>query len=380
MAAARRWTQPGGPTSKRPRRPTSPDGILIVDKPAGMTSHAVVSRLRGLCGTRAVGHAGTLDPMATGVLICGIGKGTKLLTYFSGADKEYLATIRLGISTTTDDAEGEITATRGASIDIIPTATDDAGPEIIAIPGAPVNVISSERLNVAIADLTGNIMQAPSSVSAIKVNGERAYKLARSGESIQLPPRPVTIHTFKVLTVVKNIITNTINTVIAGSTRNLCSTPVIDIEARISVSSGTYIRALARDLGEALGTGGHLTALRRTRIGPITIDEAETLQALEDQADAANSLSEPLGTVPLATAASWLLPTRAVSAEQAIDLGFGRFITRSGQPGVVAALGPEGELVALLEDVVRARGGPSEAKPVTVFQAAEPLAPAGDSQ
>ncbi|GAB3157535.1 tRNA pseudouridine(55) synthase TruB [Myceligenerans halotolerans] len=316
--------RPGGrgPAAKRPpRRPTAADGFVVVDKPADWTSHDVVARTRGLAGTRKVGHAGTLDPMATGVLVLGIGKATRLLTYVVGADKDYDATIRLGVATNTDDAEGEITAAEGAS-----DVPDDA-------------------LRAAVERLTGDIMQVPTTVSAIKVDGERAYARARAGEDVELAARPVTVSRFDVT---------------AARTGLADGVPVLDLDVRVSVSSGTYVRALARDLGAALGTGGHLTALRRTRVGSYGLDTARTLDAMEAQADQDGTLA----TLPLADAARGVLPVRDVDEAEARALGFGQWIAPSGRSGVLAAIGPSGDLVALVEDT--RRKGEDLAKPVLV--------------
>ncbi len=281
-------------------------GILLVDKPQGITSHDVVARTRRLAGTRRVGHAGTLDPMATGLLILGVNSSTRLLTYLVGQDKEYLATIRLGQTTTTDDAEG----------DIVTTAEPDA-----------VAAVEDGAIRSGVAGLTGAISQVPSSVSAIKVDGKRAYALVRAGEEVALKPRPVTVATFEVLG----------RTDTAGS---------IDLTVRVECSSGTYIRALARDLGAALGVGGHLTALRRTRIGPFTVADAPRL----DELDVATSLVDP------ATAASVIFPAIALTTQQAIDLGHGKRIDAAGlgdigepgEDGLFAAVAPDRRLVGLL--------------------------------
>ena len=219
---------------------TAPSGLVIVDKPGGMTSHDVVARVRRLAGTRRVGHAGTLDPMATGVLVVGVEKATRLLGYLTLTEKTYVATIRLGQSTSTDDAEGEPTG------------------------GSPATDIVPGALDAEIAELTGDIWQVPPGVSAIKVNGQRAYKLTRAGAAPELAARPVTVYEFTVTDIRQQ-----------GD--------FLDIDAVIRCSSGTYIRALARDLGAALGTGGHLTALRRTAVGPYDLAQAHTLQELEDQ-------------------------------------------------------------------------------------------------
>jgi tRNA pseudouridine55 synthase len=214
-------------------------GILLVDKPAGITSHDVVSRVRRLAGTRRVGHAGTLDPMATGLLVLGLDASTRLLTYLVGLDKQYLATIRLGSSTTTDDAQG--------------AALGDP---------ADTSAVTETGLAEAIATLTGTIRQVPSAVSAIKVDGRRSYDRVRAGERVELAAREVTVTAFDVL-----------------ETRRVPAPPgeAIELDVRVDCSSGTYIRALARDLGAALRVGGHLTSLRRTRVGPLVISEAAEL-------------------------------------------------------------------------------------------------------
>ncbi|MEV7605542.1 tRNA pseudouridine(55) synthase TruB [Paenarthrobacter sp. NPDC089322] len=294
-------------------------GLVIVDKPQGWTSHDVVGRMRRLAGTRKVGHAGTLDPMATGVLVLGINKATRLLTYIVGTSKTYTATIRLGESTITDDAEGDVTETRSA-----------AGVTADAIAGG-------------VAALTGPIQQVPSSVSAIKVNGERSYARVRSGEEVKLAARPVVIHRFDV---------HAINRLDGGR--------VVDIDVTVECSSGTYIRALARDLGSALGVGGHLTALRRTQVGPYTIDQARTLE----------QLAEELEILEMSLAARSLMPNRELSDDETTEISFGRRISAgpgAGTPAAAtaenpaAAFAPSGELVALLAD------SGSFAKPVLVF-------------
>ncbi|SKC78930.1 tRNA pseudouridine(55) synthase TruB [Krasilnikoviella flava] len=320
-------TAPARP-AQPPRRPTAPDGLLVVDKPAGWTSHDVVGRCRRLAGTRKVGHAGTLDPMATGVLVVGVGRATKLLTYVVGADKAYQATMRLGVATTTDDAEGEVVETLGA--------------------GGGVDGAALAR---EVAVLTGDIRQVPTTVSAIKVDGKRAYARARAGEDVVLEARPVTVSRFDVLGTR------------ASTTPE--GVPVLDVDVEVVVSSGTYVRALARDLGAALGTGGHLTALRRTRVGGYELAGARTLEELEAQADADGVLA----TLPLADAARATFPVRELSADEARALGYGQWVPASGERGTVAAIGPDGTLVALLEDT--RRRGESLAKPVLV------LAPAG---
>jgi tRNA pseudouridine55 synthase len=339
------------PTPQAPvRRPTAADGFVVVDKPQGWTSHDVVGRMRRLAGTRKVGHAGTLDPMATGVLVLGIGKATRLLTYVVGADKDYDATIRLGIATTTDDAEGQLLS--------------------VADPGA-VGRVDRAALDAGIADLTGDIQQVPTSVSAIKVDGKRAYALVRAGETVELQARPVTVSRFDVLAVLP--VTATVPDVDPGEpgapslvepvetpTRDV---PVVDVDVRVTVSSGTYVRALARDLGAALGTGGHLTALRRTRVGGYDLTGARTLEQLETQADADGTLA----TLPMAEAARATFPVRELDEDEVRALGYGQWVAPSGRSEVVAALSPSGELVALLEDT--RRRGDDLAKPVLVLAA-----------
>ncbi|MHA6601072.1 tRNA pseudouridine(55) synthase TruB [Corynebacterium coyleae] len=278
--------------------PLEKSGIVVVDKPQGLTSHDVVARLRRFFGTRKVGHAGTLDPMATGVLVAGIERGTKLLAHLVAEDKVYETTIRLGASTTTDDAEGEITETHDAS-----AVTDDAIHEQIAL-------------------LTGDIMQVPSKVSAIKIDGRRAHELVRAGEEVTIPPRPVTVHAFDVSEIRHH-------------------DGVVDIDARVHCSSGTYIRSLGRDLGAALGVGGHLIALRRTSVGPFSIDDAHTLDALEDNAVLSLTMDETLTR-------SW--PVLDVNTDEYAALSMGKWLEPRGLKGVHAAVGPDGKAVALVKE------------------------------
>ncbi len=273
-------------------------GLVIVDKPAGWTSHDVVGKLRRLAGTRRVGHAGTLDPMATGVLVIGIEKATRLLGHLALSRKAYDATIRLGQSTNTDDAEGETIAT------------------------APAAAITDEALRTAIDALTGRLQQVPPQVSAIKVDGKRAYKRAREGEALELSARPVTVYDFTVRGVRR-----------PGE--------LIDIDASVTCSSGTYVRALARDLGAALGTGGHLTALRRTRVGPYDLTMARTIE----------QLTERLEVLPLADAVASAFPRRDVSADEARKVAHGVRLPAVGLgPGPVGVFGPDGALLALVEE------------------------------
>ena len=294
---------------------TTPEGLLLVDKPAGWTSHDVVARIRRVCGTRRVGHAGTLDPMATGVLVLGVGRATKLLTFLVGCDKGYAATVRLGQSTVTDDAAGDVVASADAS------------------------GVSRAALDAAVARLTGAIEQVPSSVSAIKIDGQRSYARVRSGEEVRLAARPVTVSRFAILVVRP-------------------SGTLLDVDVEVEVSSGTYVRALARDLGAALGVGGHLTALRRTRVGRYAIDDAVPLDDLEPDG--------PVPLVAMGDAARAQFVVHELTAEEVGAVGHGRRIPTAcqGEP-VVAALAPDGSLVAMLDETG------TEARPVVVF------APAG---
>ncbi|OJX95654.1 MAG: tRNA pseudouridine(55) synthase TruB [Micrococcales bacterium 73-15] len=301
----------------------SPDGLLVVDKPAGWTSHDVVARARRILGTKKVGHAGTLDPMATGVLVLGVGRSTRLLTYVVGADKTYLATIRLGQDTVTDDAEGEVTATRGAS------------------------GVERSALEAGVARLTGDIEQVPSAVSAIKVGGRRSYARVRAGEDVALSARPVSVTDFTIL-----------------ATRSATAddaTPVLDVDVSVTCSSGTYVRALARDLGADLGTGGHLTALRRTRVAGYTLDAAIDLASCLGPDGAVVARPELL-TPALAAAAA--MPVRRVTEDEAVDLGHGRWLAPTGAAGPHAAIAPDGRLLAVLED--QTRRGELLARPVVV--------------
>lgn len=274
-------------------------GLVVVDKPAGMTSHDVVGRCRRIFGTRKVGHAGTLDPMATGVLVVGIERATKILGLLTSTDKSYAATIRLGQTTSTEDAEGEV-------LQSISTAE-----------------VSDAQIEAAVAALRGEIDQIPSAVSAIKVGGQRAYKLAREGQPVELAPRPVRIDRFDVLTVRRH------------------PKGLLDVDVEVDCSSGTYIRALARDVGAALGVGGHLTALRRTRVGGFGLDEARSLDALADEPRLSYSLDE---------ACLLSFPRRDLTAEQAESASHGRALEPAGIDGIYAATAPGGRVIALLQD------------------------------
>ena len=272
-------------------------GLVVVDKPAGMTSHDVVARVRRLAGTRKVGHAGTLDPMATGVLLVGVNRATRLLGHLMLTEKRYDATVRLGVTTTTDDAEGEPL-----------TTTSAAGLEEAAVRGA------FDRL-------VGDLDQVPSSVSAVKVGGRRAYERVRAGEEVELPARRVTVHALDVGAVNRH-----------GD--------LVDVQISVRCSSGTYVRALARDVGAALGVGGHLTALRRTAVGPFGIADALTLEALTDA----------FSMLPIADVARRCFPSHVLDAEQAEAVRVGRRLEVDlGSPGAVAVFTDAGEFLALYE-------------------------------
>ncbi|GGS26180.1 tRNA pseudouridine synthase B [Streptomyces humidus] len=295
------------------RKPTPPDGLVIVDKPSGFTSHDVVAKMRGIAGTRRVGHAGTLDPMATGVLVLGIEKATKLLGHLALTEKEYVGTIRLGQTTLTDDAEGEITGSTDAS------------------------KVTRDAIDAGVAKLSGRIMQVPSKVSAIKINGVRSYKRARDGEDFEIPARPVTVSSFSVYDVRDAVAEGSPGTESGGGT------PVLDLVVSVVCSSGTYIRALARDLGADLGVGGHLTALRRTRVGPYKLDSAKTLDQLQQE----------LSVMPIADAAAAAFPRWNVDAKRARLLLNGVRLEMPDEyagAGAVAVFDPEGRFLALVEE------------------------------
>jgi tRNA pseudouridine55 synthase len=279
-------------------RPTVPPGVVIVDKPSGLTSHDVVARVRRIFGTRKVGHAGTLDPMATGVLVLGLERATKLLGHLALERKAYLATIRLGAATTTDDAEGEILSEVDGSM------------------------VADEDVAAGIRVLTGPIEQVPSAVSAVKVAGKRAYQRVRDGEEVVLPPRPVVVHRFDVL-----------------SQRRVERATELDV--LVDCSSGTYVRALARDLGAGLGVGGHLTALRRTQVGPFGLRTARTLDQLTEHAELSLDLDD---------AVSLAFPRRDVNTRDATALAHGRHLSAAGLPGTYGIFDPDGHVVALARD------------------------------
>jgi len=277
------------------------DGLVVVDKPSGMTSHDVVARVRRLARTRRVGHAGTLDPMATGVLIVGVERATRLLTYLIGSDKCYLATIRLGQATLTDDAEGEVIA-----------ETSAAG-------------VTEHAVRAALCAFVGDLDQVPSAVSAIKVGGVRSYARVRKGEAVDLPPRRVHVSRLDVT-----------------GARSSGEPAVVDVDVDVTCSSGTYIRAIARDLGAALGVGGHLTALRRTAVGGFTLAEAVTLAELGQRPD-------PV-TLPLAAAAERCFARRDADEDEARVLSHGAPLPPVGLAGPYAVFAPDGTVVAIVSE------------------------------
>ena len=300
-------------------------GLLAVDKPAGLTSHDVVSAVRRLAGTKAVGHAGTLDPAATGVLLLGLGKGTKLLGHLALTDKDYTATIRLGHATTTDDGQGERLPPARSPADV----------------GAAVRAVTDADLRRGIGALTGPIWQVPSSVSAIKVGGQRAYARVRAGEHVELPARQVTVSAFELIQVTRR------------------NQDLLDVDVTVTCTSGTYIRALARDLGNGLGVGGHLTALRRTRVGPYGIDAATPLGELTaaDFADGADGGESARSgdradrvLIPLATAVAGSFPRLDLDADAARAVSYGQVVPApDGAPERAhGVFGPDGELLALM--------------------------------
>ena len=278
-------------------------GFLVIDKPAGITSHDVVAKLRKRLGTKQVGHAGTLDPMATGVLVVGINNATKFLQYVVTGKKRYIAIIRLGISTTTDDKEGEVVSQK-----------DWKG-------------IEDSAIESALDEFRGTFMQVPSSVSAKKIAGERAYDLVRAGKEVTLEAKEVNIQELRVLAIHRN--------------------EHLDIDIDVTCSSGTYIRSIARDLGVALGVGGHLIELRRTEVAPFTL------------ADSAEIESAPV--LSLAESITKVLPKRYLGFDEIAEIRFGRRISKSIEEGPVVGIAPDGEVAAILEN----RGG--QAQPVSVF-------------
>ena len=298
------------------RQPAATSGLVVVDKPAGLTSHDVVGRFRRLAGTRRVGHAGTLDPMATGVLVLGVERATRLLGHLALRDKSYAATVRLGRATVTDDAGGE------------------------PVGGSSAGGVTEEAVRAGLAALTGEIDQVPSAVSAVKVDGRRSYARVRAGEQVTLAPRRVTVSRLE----------------LRAARRP--APDLLDLDVEVDCSTGTYVRALARDLGVALGVGGHLTALRRTRVGPFDAGRARTLDELA-------ALADPV-TVPLDEAVGAAFPRRDVDAEGAAALRHGRPLPPAGLPGAYGVFGPDGHVLALVEE----RDG--AARPVVVLRPADP--------
>ncbi|GGM38437.1 tRNA pseudouridine synthase B [Longimycelium tulufanense] len=290
-------------------RPQVPPGLVVVDKPAGMTSHDVVARVRKILGTRKVGHAGTLDPMATGVLVLGVERATKLLGHLALDSKAYLATIRLGAATTTDDAEGEVLSEANAAN------------------------VTEAQVRRGMAKLTGDIDQVPSAVSAVKIAGERAYELVRAGKKVDLPARPVTVDRFDLLAMRHE----------GGHT---------DLDVMVECSSGTYVRALARDLGADLYVGGHLMALRRTRVGPFGLAVARGLEKLE---------SDPGLSLGLDDAVAAAFPRRDVDAADAVAVAHGQRLPATGIFGTYGVFAPNGRVVALVNE----QGG--AARPLVVL-------------
>lgn len=281
------------------------NGLALIDKPEGWTSHDVVAKLRGIAGTRRVGHAGTLDPMATGLLLIGINSSTKLLTFLVGENKTYTATIRFGATTITDDKESEFTEL--ASAEAVASITDDA-------------------IESALQTMRGEIMQVPSSVSAIKVDGQRAYAAVRSGNEVKLAARPITIHRFEITSPIRRVEEN--------------ENSFIDADVLVECSSGTYIRALARDAGSQLGIGGHLTALRRTSIGSYSVAQAQTLDSLT---------KESLRVMPIADAARSQFAVRYLSVQDVIDLRHGKRLKAAGESSEpFAGIDENGNLIAML--------------------------------
>lgn len=281
----------------------SESGFLVIDKPSGITSHDVVAQLRRRLGTKQVGHAGTLDPMATGVLVIGINNATKFLQYIVNGRKSYIAIVRLGISTISDDREGDVVAT------------------------ADCSAVTDQEIERELQKFVGTINQVPSSVSAKKIAGERAYDLVREGREVELPAKEIEIEKLKILAIHRN--------------------EHLDVEIEVSCSAGTYIRAIARDLGRALGVGGHLIELRRTEVSPFVLSDAGDIE------------SAPI--LSLATEISKFMKTRKLTFEEIAEIRFGRRIDKSETQGPIAGIGPRGDVAAILEN----RDG--RAQPISVF-------------
>ena len=288
-------------------------GFLVVDKEPGMTSHDVVAIGRRALGTRKVGHAGTLDPMATGILVLGFNNGTRLLQYITDGDKTYQATVVLGAATVTDDVEGEV------------------------ISSADTSKVSDEQIHAELAKMRGTIMQRPSSVSAVKIDGERAYNRVRSGEEVVLPSREVTISQLDVLAIRR-------------------SSDKIEVDIEVTCSAGTFIRAIARDCGDALGVGGHLNSLRRSRVAGFGLDQAVSLEQLK---------SGEFSTLDLADVARATFPVREIALDEKLELSFGRTLSPNADGQIYAGISAANELIALLQNV------DGKAKPIAVFAAAQ---------
>jgi len=289
-------------------------GLVIVDKNEGITSHDVVSRCRKLFNTRRVGHGGTLDPMATGVLVVGVERATKLLGLLALTTKSYTATIRLGAATDSDDRMGEI------------------------ISSADASSITDEQIAATVATLTGDIEQVPAKVSAIKVDGKRAHALARTGEEFELAARPVTVSRFDVL-----------------ARRD--EGEFVDLDVVVDCSAGTYIRSLARDLGAALGVGGHLTALRRTAVGPFTLEHARTLEQLAERPELSLTIDE---------AALISFPHRDIDDDEAESISQGRWLTPIGRKGIYVVVDPAGQAIAMVQEKGRRASSVMVVRPATL--------------
>ena len=289
-------------------------GLVIVDKNEGITSHDVVSRCRKLFNTRRVGHAGTLDPMATGVLVVGVERATKLLGLLALTTKSYTATIRLGAATDSDDRMGEV------------------------ISSADASSITDEQIASTVATLTGDIEQVPARVSAIKVDGRRAHALARTGEEFELAARPVTVSRFDVL-----------------ARRD--EGEFVDLDVVVDCSAGTYIRSLARDLGAALGVGGHLTALRRTAVGPFTLEHARTLEQLAGRPELSLTIDE---------AALISFPHRDIDDDEAESISQGRWLTPIGRKGIYVVVDPAGQAIAMVQEKGRRASSVMVVRPATL--------------
>lgn len=376
------------------RSPKAPDvsGILVIDKPQGVTSHDVVAAVRGALHMRRVGHAGTLDPMATGVLIVGFGYATRLLNYIVGADKTYEATIRLGQRTTTDDADGDILpwgSTPADTHDL--TAASDSVPSQEDV-AARLRALTRDDVERMIAErFLGRIEQVPSTFSAIKIHGQRAYDLAREGKDVELEARPVTIHDFTVLDfdIPDSANTGNVNTDSVNDDA-VAYGPHRDLAVRVTCSSGTYIRALARDLGRALGVGGHLTRLRRVRVGSFDVTasnvvtahtenrtftnrDGETVTRAKAILDVPNDQATTVAddrraalltrVIGMPQAARLTLPHLDITDDEAKELRFGRRIDHVVAEPTAAIAG--NDLVAIVE-----RANSRQSKPSVVFPAA----------